>query len=205
MSEVRTHKIPRLVLLTIPLVVLVSAILIIPIGSLFLQSSYPLDTATGNRTLTLEPIWAVLADEFYRGILFRTLRVALIATLIALALAYPMTVLMRQLSPRFRGLLVIILLSPLLMSVVVRTLGWVVMLSPTGLINSVLAPLDIEIPAILYTEAAIAIGLAQVFMGFMVLSLMTSVLKIPDNVIAAASNLGAGNRLARPGRWEAKR
>jgi putative spermidine/putrescine transport system permease protein len=177
--------------LTIPVVVLVTVILVLPIGSLVLQSIYPIDPGTGQRTLTFEPILAVFTDSFYRAMLFRTVRVALMATLIALALAYPVTVLMRQLPSKFRGLLVIVMLSPLLMSVVVRTLGWVVMFSPSGLLTSLSFGIGLSPPTILYTEAAISIGLAQVFMGFMVLSLMTSVLKVPDNVLAAASNLGA--------------
>lgn len=144
-------------------------------------------------SINLEPFRRVFADQFAREIVYRTLRVAAVTTLVDLVIALPLTLWMRDLSARWRAFLAVLMLSPLLMSVVVRTLGWVVMLGPQGFVDGILARLGVGPLHVMYTETSIVIGLAQVFLGFMVLSVLTSAMKIPDNLIWASANLGASS------------
>ncbi len=177
-------------LLVLPLVVVAAVVFVYPI--LYMAGTTLIETDEGGGiSIALEPFRRVFEDEFAREMIWRTIRVAFFTTLLALVLAYPVTLGMKQMTPRWRGFMVAVLLSPLLMSIVVRTLGWVVALGSGGLLHQFLDLLGLPKPDFLYTEVAIVFGLAHVLLGFMVLALMTSVLKIPDSVVAAAANLGA--------------
>jgi putative spermidine/putrescine transport system permease protein len=92
-----------------------------------------------------------------------------------------------------RLLISFVLLSPLLTSVVVRTLAWVILLAPRGILNEILVALGFGAVKLIYNEIGVIIGLTHVFLGYMVLALMTSVLKIDENLLLAANNLGASN------------
>jgi putative spermidine/putrescine transport system permease protein len=176
-------------LLVLPLVLFAAVVFVYPI--LYMAVTTLVETDDGGLSVAAEPFQRVFEDEFARQMVWRTIRVAFFTTLLTLVLAYPVTLGMKQMTPRWRGFMVAVLLSPLLMSIVVRTLGWVVALGSGGLLHQFFDLLGIPKPDFLYTETAIVFGLSHVLLGFMVLALMTSVLKIPDSVVAAAANLGA--------------
>jgi putative spermidine/putrescine transport system permease protein len=144
--------------------------------------------------LTFERYARLLSDPFYLDMVWRTIRISLITTVVSLLLAYPVAMHMRQMSARGRAFLSLILLSPLLISVVVRTLGWVILLSPTGVVNTALDGLGLGPFELIYNELAVVLGMTHVFFGYMTLSLMISVLGIPDHLLLAASDLGAKRR-----------
>lgn len=177
-------------LLVLPLVAFAAVVFVYPILYMAVTTLVETDDG-GGFSLAAEPFQRVFEDEFAREMVWRTIRIAFFTTLLTLVLAYPVTLGMKQMTPRWRGFMVAVLLSPLLMSIVVRTLGWVVALGSGGLLHQFLDLLGLPKPDFLYTETAIVFGLAHVLLGFMVLALMTSVLKIPDSVVAAAANLGA--------------
>ncbi len=177
-------------LLVLPLVLFAAVVFVYPILYMAVTTLVETDDG-GGLSVATEPFQRVFEDEFARQMVWRTIRVAFFTTLLTLVLAYPVTLGMKQMTPRWRGFMVAVLLSPLLMSIVVRTLGWVVALGSGGLLHQFLDLLGLPKPDFLYTETAIVFGLSHVLLGFMVLALMTSVLKIPDSVIAAAANLGA--------------
>lgn len=176
-------------LFALPLLVFAAAFFLFPIVRLAFTTLL-VDDGSGLQ-LTTAPFVRLVEDDYSVGIITRTLRVSLLATLVTLVLSYPVVLWMRQIDAKWRGLLVILMLSPLLMSVVVRTLGWIVLLGTRGFLNETLAIVGVGPLNLLYRESAMVLGLAHVFLGFMVLALLTSVLKIPDNVISAAFNLGA--------------
>lgn len=178
--------------MAVPLVVFAAAFFLYPIIRMAVTTLL-FNEPSGGFNFNPEPFERIFADEFARDIVWRTIRVAAITTAVDLVIALPLTLWMRQLSPRWRGFLTILMLSPLLMSVVVRTLGWVVMLGPTGFVNQMLSAMGLGSWDVMYSETAIVLGLVQVFLGFMVLSLLTSVLKIPETVIWASFNLGASS------------
>lgn len=186
------RKVPKWVFVFVaPLVVFTLVVFIAPLINLAVQSLFITDPDTGQTSFSFDAFVQAFADDYARETVWRTIRIGILTTLLTLVLAYPVVLWSRQISARARGVLVTVLLSPLLMSVVVRTLGWVVLLGPNGFVNDLLERLGIPAARILYTEGAMVFGLAQVFLGFMVLSLLTSVLTIPDNIIAAGGNLGA--------------
>ena len=154
-----------------------------------------------NGGLTTAPYARLLGDAFYLGVTGRTLRVAALVTLITLALGYPLAYLAARGSPRLALWLSVLVITPLLTSVVIRTFGWLVVLGRNGLLAQVLVPLGLVESdfALMRTEAGVVIALAQVLLPFMVLTLIGSISAIDRRLEEAARTMGAsfGATLAR--------
>lgn len=185
-------------LLAVPLAVFV-ALFLLPLVNLFVRSFFAFDRVTGTTGgFTVSNYTKFLLDPFYLDILWRTLRIGLLVTATALVLGYPVAYDLARARGRRRAYLMLGILAPLLVSVVVRTFGWLVILGPNGLINSTLTALGIVSDPIrlLYTETAIVVGLTHVFLSFMVLSIAAALERIDPALIRAAQNLGASERQA---------
>jgi putative spermidine/putrescine transport system permease protein len=124
-----------------------------------------------------------------------TLRMAAVTSLIAAVLGYPVALVMIRSRPMMMRLMTIIVIAPLIVSVVVRTYGWQLILgnNRTGALNWVLLSLGIiDHPiALLYSETAVVIGSLHVFFPMMVLPLASALAKINPQVLDAARTLGA--------------
>lgn len=144
---------------------------------------------------TLDNYWTIVSDSFYLETLWRTIRISAIASAIMLVVGYPVAYYLRIVSPKVRGRLLFFVISPLLVSVVVRTYGWVILLSKEGLLNTVLLVVGIDTgftrSTHLFNETAVIVGLAHVFCPFMVLALYNSLQKLNLSLLRAAANLGA--------------
>lgn len=176
-------------LLSLPSVLLLGLCFILPIWNLFLVSLT--DSATGSFSVKFYRDF--FTDAYSLNILWTTFKLSTITTVISLVLAFPVALYMRQVSPTTRSLLAFLLLSPLLTSVIVRTLAWVFILGQRGVLNSLLTEAGFEPVRLMYNQTGIVIGLVHVFFGYMVLSLMTSMLKLDSNILLAARNLGASH------------
>src|SRR5882724_3153431 len=144
--------------------------------------------------LTLEHYWHFFATPLYARVLLTTLEISLIATAIAVVLGYPAALVMVRSSPLIRQAITIIVIAPLIVSVVVRTYGWQLILGngPTGILNWLLLKTGItKSPvALLYSETAVVIGSLHVFFP-MVLPLASALGKIDSRLEDAARTLGA--------------
>ena len=132
----------------------------------------------------------------YSRVLLVTLRISLCTTLAAALLAYPTALVMTRSAPGIRRTITMIVIAPLIVSVVVRTYGWELILAngPTGLLNWLLLTTGVGgAPAkLLYTEAAVIIGSLHVFFPLMVLPLASALGKIDPRLEDAARTLGGG-------------
>ncbi|MDP9336892.1 MAG: ABC transporter permease [Actinomycetota bacterium] len=92
-----------------------------------------------------------------------------------------------------RAYLLLLVLSPLLVSLVIRNFGWVIVLGPNGLLNSLLLGIGLvrEPLRLLYTQTAVIIGLVHLWLPFTVLAILTALYNIPDELQRAAKSLGA--------------
>jgi putative spermidine/putrescine transport system permease protein len=115
----------------------------------------------------------------------------------AMVLAYPVALVMSRSSPPVRRVITMIVIAPLIVSVVVRTYGWELILAngPTGILNWMLLATGIaKTPMrLLYTEAAVVIGSLHVFFPMMMLPLASALGKIDPRLEDAARTLGAGS------------
>lgn len=133
-----------------------------------------------------------LHDAFYRNVLWTTLWVAGLSTLICLVLGFPVAyALVRQASPRWKSRLLILVVLPLLMGNAVRTAAWMVILGDKGLIASLVAAVGLTPARLMYTPTAVVIGLVSVTLPFMIVTLQSVLEGIDVTLENAAESLGA--------------
>ena len=132
-------------------------------------------------------------DPFYLDILCTTIRVSLVSTAVSLLLGYPTAYYMARTTSRLKQAMVIVILFPFLVSAVVRSYGWMVILGTNGLLNQLLLGLGLisEPLKLLNTEAAVIIGMIHLLIPYMILSLVGVLQSIDPNVEYAAYSLGA--------------
>jgi len=145
--------------------------------------------------LTLEHYRHFFATPLYARVLRTTLEISLITTALAIVLGYPVALVMVRSPPPIRQAITIIVIAPLVVSVVVRTYGWQLILGngPTGILNWLLLNSGIAKSqvALLYSETAVVIGSLHVFFPMMVLPLASTLGKIDPRLEDAARTLGA--------------
>jgi putative spermidine/putrescine transport system permease protein len=137
---------------------------------------------------------AFLTDRFHLDILVRSLLMSTYVTAGCLILGFPLAYTLSRLRGWKRALLYFTVLLPLLTSAVVRTFGWMILLSNNGFINKTLIGwglIETPIP-MMYRMTGIVIALTQVLLPFMVLALDAALLNIDRQLYDAARNLGAG-------------
>jgi putative spermidine/putrescine transport system permease protein len=133
--------------------------------------------------------------DLYLRVFWNTLRISLVTSAFAIVLGYPVAIVMAKSGPIVSRIIALIVIAPLIVSVVVRSYGWQLILAntPAGLLNWVLMSLGItsEPLAILYSETAVVIGSLHVFFPMMVLPLASALGKIDPNLEDCARTLGA--------------
>jgi len=179
-----------------PAVIVIVALLVLPVGYLIRTSFFVGEAGVPSQGgVTIANYAKLFGDTFYVGILGKTLWLSFLVTVFAAILGYPLAHFMWRVSSRWRGLLTIIVLSPLLVSIVVSSYGWLVILGGTGVINKAIIWLGIvDAPVkIMFTDIAIVIGLTHIVLPFMVLSILAALERIDTTFIEAARTLGANN------------
>jgi putative spermidine/putrescine transport system permease protein len=146
-----------------------------------------------NATYSISNYGRFFTDPYYLHSLWLTIKVSLYTVIVSLLLGYPVALTMAKCSPRVRGLLTLLVASPLLISIVVRNFGWYLLLLPNGTVNQLLIGLGItESPLkLLFSEAGVVIGLSNAYLPFMILSIATSLYNIDPSLEKAAAILGA--------------
>lgn len=132
-------------------------------------------------------------DAFHLNILWRTLRVALLVTALSLLLAYPTAFVLARARGIVQTVILIAMVLPLAVGVVVKTFAWSILFRSDGLLNKSLMGLGLtdEPVRMLFTEPALVIAAANVFLPFMVLPIYAVVRQLDPRLVEAASTLGA--------------
>ncbi len=184
------------VLLMAPAIIVVTALLVLPLGYLIRTSFFIGEAGMPPQGgATIANYAKLFSDTFYIRILGKTLWLSFLVTVVATIIGYPLANFMWRVSKKWRGILTIIVMSPLLVSIVVSSYGWLVILGSTGIINNSLIWLGIvEIPLkIMFTDIAIVIGLTHIVLPFMVLSILAALERIDPVLAEAAKTLGAND------------
>lgn len=136
----------------------------------------------------------ILRDDYFLGILVRTLKISLMAAIICAFLGVPVAYYISRSSKNIRGLLIVCSVFPLLTNSVVRAYAWMVILGRNGVLNGLLMALKlIDNPQqFLYTDFAILIGSIYLFLPLMIVSLAGVMENIEGDLMEAAESLGAG-------------
>lgn len=184
--------------LALPASITIAALLLVPLGYL-LQFSFK-HGVPGR--IAVEPGFTVdnytrlLLDSFYLEIIGRTLALSFAVTVICLLLGFPLAWFLWRAPPRWKNLLALLVVAPLLISIVTRAYGWMIILGDSGILNAGLMAVGlVEYPVpLMFTTGAVLTGLVHVQFPFMVLSILASLERVDPTLCEAAETLGA-NRL----------
>jgi putative spermidine/putrescine transport system permease protein len=178
----------------VPTMVFLLAFFVVPIANMVKYSFYT-QTPEGAMIarFTLENYARFFRGELYRHVLLVTLRISLFTTLAAILLGYPTALVMVRANRRLARAIAIVVISPLLVNVVIRTYGWRIILNRSGVINWLLLRVGLitEPVDILYNEFAIVVGSLHVFFPLMVLPLAAALGRIDVSLEESARTLGA--------------
>ncbi len=129
----------------------------------------------------------------YLNVFWRSLKLSLISTLICLVIGYPMAFIMSKSKGLKQNLMVMLFILPLWTNFLLRTYAWMGLLRDQGIINEILIHLGIinEPITMLYTNAAVILGMVYNFLPFMVLPIYSVLSKMDKSLVEAARDLGA--------------
>lgn len=182
------------VALILPALLMLTAVFFAPLIILG-SNSFHRDEGFGMLApgMTLDNYWNFISDGFYLRILADTLLLGTIVVTICAVIAYPVAYYLVRSRSRAKTVLIFLVVSPLLISAVVRNLGWIPILGNYGLVNWTLAALRLaDQPVQLVGNfTGVVIGLAHALLPFMVLSLMTIIQRIDVSLEEASTSLGA--------------
>jgi putative spermidine/putrescine transport system permease protein len=181
--------------LTAPGVLMMLAFVAVPLVITLSLSLYPFLPGGGvGEQMTIANYADVAQDEYFHAIFARTFGMAILVTLICIAIGVPEAYVLSRLSARWRAVSIVIVLGPMLISVVVRTLGWAVLLGNEGVINKLLLAggLVNEPVKMMFTFTGVVVALVHVLVPFMVLAVWASLQKLDATTEQAAQSLGAG-------------
>jgi putative spermidine/putrescine transport system permease protein len=143
---------------------------------------------------TLHNYTQIVTDPYFHEVLGRTFVMGLSVTAICLLLGYPLALVLARSSGAARSWLTLLVVFPLTLNLVVRSFGWISLLSNRGLINNALMALGItDMPVrMMFNLTGLIIGLTHIYLPFMVMVLTASLQALPRDVEAASATLGTG-------------
>lgn len=181
------HRLQNIGLLAVPGLTFLALIFALPLFLLLLKS-FQIDGQ-----FSIEEYRLFFSDEFNIAVLMRTLRVALLTTLLALAIAYPTAIAMSRAKGLWLSVFLVAMVLPMSVGVVVKAFAWSIIFRTRGVLNDMLMTLGITDAPIrmLFTETALIIGAANVFLPFMVLPIYAVLRQLDGRLPEAAASLGA--------------
>jgi putative spermidine/putrescine transport system permease protein len=164
---------------------------VFPMCLLLVVSFFRDDPLSGMHVGFTGANYSPFGTAFFGGVILRTLLVALVTALITAVVAYPLSFVLMARGRKVRSLVALIVVLPIFVSVVVRSLGWLVILGENGVLDELWTHLGFHAPSLLYTNTAVVIGLVSTLLPFMFLSVYSSVRKLDPSIPTAARTLGA--------------
>lgn len=175
------------VLLTTPYILWMVAFTLIPLG---VVAYYALtDPATGEVSLT-----NIRELGMYLPVLGSSIWYSLVSSAICLLLGYPVAYYIAHRSPLAQKFLYMLVMLPMCMSFLLRTLAWVGLLQDTGIINRLLGLIGIGPITLIRTPGAVILGMVYNYLPYMILPLYSTIVKIDHRLIEAAQDLGCNGR-----------
>lgn len=168
-------------LLVLPTLVFLACFLVTPyVNMLVMSFRNPSTTSVFAPGYTVTNYSKALTDPYYLGVLAQTIAFGILTTAVCATIGYPVAYHLARTSSRFKGLLYVGILSPLLVGVVVRCYGWIILLANNGLINNAVKKLGLFPHGLrlMYNAFGVSVGLVHVFLPFMILPILSSIQSI---------------------------
>ncbi|GLH81099.1 ABC transporter permease [Bradyrhizobium sp. SSBR45G] len=183
--------------LALPALMLFTGVVVIPLAMTVMLSFHDWGQYKGIEPVFILKNWReIVEDPYYAEMFWRTFRVAALATLITAVFGVPEAYILNRMQGPWKGLFLLVIIGPLLISVVARTLGWALLFGGNnGLANKLLMTSGlIDSPVkFMFTETGMVVALAHAMMPFMVLAVWTALQRLDPQIENAALSLGAGS------------
>ena len=175
-------------LLLVPCLVLLIVFLVMPLIQIIFPTLFPEGSG-----FSFTNYLSFFQDEYYMTIFIRTVKIALISSLVCMILGVPTAYFISRCDKKWRGILMAISIFPMLTNSVVRSFAWINILGKNGVINNFLMSIGvIEEPiTMLYTEFSVLIGTIYLFLPLMIITLVGVMENIDNDMMEAAESLGA--------------
>lgn len=154
--------------------------------------SFTVQTDSGY-SFSLENYSRLISSQYF-NIFLRSIWLALISTILCLVVGYPVAYIISKMKVSTRNFMIMLFILPMWMNFLLRTYAWMPILGKTGIVNNILIKFGVGPISFLYNDGAVLLGMVYNFLPFMVLPLYTILIKMDQDLINAASDLGA-NRI----------
>jgi len=183
----RLRSIPAGAALTAPAILYLGLLYLVPLVWLLARSF------SGPDGFTIEPYAALLSDGFTWQVIGNTLRIATLVTLLTLAVGYPAAIVLSRARGWMQVVLLVSIILPLSVGIVVKAFAWQIVLSRNGVVGQLLVASGLfeHAPQLLFTEAGLVVGAANVFLPFMILPIYSVLNLLDPRLPEAAATLGA--------------
>ncbi|QSB18090.1 ABC transporter permease [Pseudomonas sp. 15A4] len=180
-------------LLSAPALALFFGLLLLPLALTLVLSFNVFDYEVGVKggEWTLAQYANLVTDSYFYEIFLRTFWISALVTLLCVVIGVPEAYILSRMGTPWRSIFLILILTPLLISVVVRAFGWSLLLGADGLINQAIQALGGRPIKMLYTPFAVILALVHVMLPFMIIPVWTSLQKLDASAEQAALSLGA--------------
>ena len=173
-------------LLSTPYILWMLAFTLIPLGVVFYYALT--DVETGVFTLQNMKELVLYLPAFWRSIIY-----SFVSAIICLIVGYPVAYCMANCKPVLQRFLYMLVMLPMCMSFLLRTLAWVGLLQDTGIINTWLAGLGLPRLPLIRTPGAVILGMVYNYLPYMILPLYAIIVKIDHRYVEAAEDLGCNS------------
>jgi putative spermidine/putrescine transport system permease protein len=173
-------------LLLAPAALFLGAWFLLPLAQLFRLS-------LGGREGPLHAYREVLGSVVYQRVFLNTLLVALVVTIVCLALAYPTAFVLARLRGGLRAVAFYCVLVPFWISLLVRTYAWMLLLGTQGPVNAALITVGLvnqPLP-LLFNTTGVLIGMVHVLLPYAILPIYAAMVKVDERLLLASDGLGA--------------
>lgn len=137
----------------------------------------------------------IVTSRYFVSAYLTTIKIGFVVIAFTALLSYPLAIYGRFKSAKLKSFFDAIVFTPLMVNPLIRAFGWMIILGKEGLLNTLLLSLNIvSTPLrILYTDVAVELGLTELFLPFMYLSISSALENIPEEYVMAARSLGASS------------
>ena len=171
----------------------ISVLLIFAAAPLFIMLYYSVSSDSQAFGFTLEHYKRFFEKSFYLSLTFSTVKNSVYVAVISLIISYPLAYIMAKKLKGLRNIVLILIIIPFFTNQLVRVYSWLIFLQDGGIFENMLNSLGIVQGAlgILYTRAAVIIGLVHAFFPYMVITIYLALEKLDNALLEAGASLGA--------------
>lgn len=184
-------KINKFRLMTYPYIGWISAMIVIPMLLILLYAFTVQGNDVASVKFSFDNFIRFVDDMTFLRVVGKSMWIAVLTTCVCILLGYPVAYIISKMRGRKGIILILLLTLPTWINMLVRTYAWMGMLQEGGIFSRILAFFGFNDVSLLYTDFAVTLGMVYNFLPFMILQIHTSLAKMDNSLLEAASDLGA--------------